>query len=156
MKYFAGIDQSLSGTGLVVIDQKHNIVAQKLIASDPKRDIAERIFNIYNNIVAGLLPYNEGLARIGMEGLSTGKLSRSLTDLAGLYHYIRVEFMTCGLLPLTTIVSPGEIKKFVTGKGNAKKDLMLLKVYKKWGEEFDDDNLCDAYCLARYVANMEG
>jgi len=26
---------------------------------------------------------------------------------------------------------------------------MLLKTFKKWGVEFSDDNLCDAYCLAR-------
>ena len=26
---------------------------------------------------------------------------------------------------------------------------MLLKTFKKWGVEFDDNNLCDAYGLAR-------
>ena len=47
------------------------------------------------------------------------------------------------------VIAPGTLKKFVTGKGNSKKDLMLLKTYKKWGVEFEDDNLCDAYGLAR-------
>ena len=47
------------------------------------------------------------------------------------------------------IIAPGTLKKFVTGDGRAKKDLMLLKVYKKWGVEFDNDNLADAYGLAR-------
>ena len=47
------------------------------------------------------------------------------------------------------VIAPGTLKKFVTGKGNAKKDLMLLKVYKKWGEEFEVDDLADAYGLAR-------
>ncbi len=49
------------------------------------------------------------------------------------------------------VVAPGTLKKFVTGDGRAKKDLMLLKVYKKWGVEFDDDNLADAYSLARFA-----
>jgi hypothetical protein len=26
---------------------------------------------------------------------------------------------------------------------------MLKEVYKKWGEDFDDDNICDSYALAR-------
>jgi hypothetical protein len=26
---------------------------------------------------------------------------------------------------------------------------MLLHCFKKWGEEFENNNLCDAYCLAR-------
>ena len=47
------------------------------------------------------------------------------------------------------VITPGTLKKFVTGKGQCKKDLILLKVYKKWGEEFDDNNLADAYSLAR-------
>ena len=49
------------------------------------------------------------------------------------------------------IIAPGTLKKFVCGKGkgHAKKNLMLLKVYKNWGIEFDDDNLADAYSLAR-------
>ena len=28
---------------------------------------------------------------------------------------------------------------------------MLLQTFKKFGEEMDDDNICDAYCLARYA-----
>jgi len=27
---------------------------------------------------------------------------------------------------------------------------MLMKTYKKWGIEFENSDLCDAYCLARY------
>ena len=48
-----------------------------------------------------------------------------------------------------SIVSPGELKKFVTGNGNAKKELMLLEVYKRWGLSLTDHNLADAYGLAR-------
>ncbi len=47
------------------------------------------------------------------------------------------------------IIAPGTLKKYVAGTGVAKKELMLLKTYKKWGVEFSDNNLCDAYGLAR-------
>jgi hypothetical protein len=34
-------------------------------------------------------------------------------------------------------------------KKGSKKELMLLHCFKKWGQEFENNNLCDAYCLAR-------
>lgn len=48
------------------------------------------------------------------------------------------------------IVPPTALKKFVTGRGNAKKNEMLLGVYKQWGEEFTDDNQADAYSLEQF------
>ena len=41
------------------------------------------------------------------------------------------------------------LKKYATGKGTAKKQEMLLQIYKRWGVEFNDDNAADAYALAR-------
>lgn len=46
-------------------------------------------------------------------------------------------------------VPPATLKKFVTGRGNSKKQDMLLGIYKRWGREFRDDNEADAYALAR-------
>lgn len=52
---------------------------------------------------------------------------------------------------------PTALKKFVTGKGNCKKDLILLKVYKRWGFETDNDNIADAFGLGMYcVHNSHG
>jgi crossover junction endodeoxyribonuclease RuvC len=47
------------------------------------------------------------------------------------------------------LVAPLQLKKFVTGKTTAKKDDMKLHVYKRWGFETSDDNVADAYGLAR-------
>lgn len=46
-------------------------------------------------------------------------------------------------------VPPTVLKKYVTGKGNTKKDQMRLAVYKKWGYEHKSDNVVDAYALSR-------
>jgi Holliday junction resolvasome RuvABC endonuclease subunit len=43
------------------------------------------------------------------------------------------------------------LKKFAAGKGNAKKQEMLLQIYKRWGIEFNDDNAADSYALARLL-----
>lgn len=46
-------------------------------------------------------------------------------------------------------IPPMTLKKYAAGKGNAKKQEMLLQIYKRWGLEFNDDNAADAYALAR-------
>ena len=48
-------------------------------------------------------------------------------------------------------VPPMTLKKFAAGKGNAKKQEMLLQIYKRWGVEFNDDNAADSYALARLL-----
>ena len=50
------------------------------------------------------------------------------------------------------VASPTSLKKYVTGTGTAKKQQILLGVYKRWGVEFHDDNLADSYGLARMAA----
>ncbi|MGD2073064.1 MAG: hypothetical protein PVG65_06210, partial [Candidatus Thorarchaeota archaeon] len=47
------------------------------------------------------------------------------------------------------VIAPSTLKKFVTGKGNCKKELILLKVYQKFEIEFDNHNLADAFSLAK-------
>jgi crossover junction endodeoxyribonuclease RuvC len=44
------------------------------------------------------------------------------------------------------------LKKFAAGKGNAKKQEMLMQMYKRWNVEFTDDNAADSYALARLVS----
>lgn len=46
------------------------------------------------------------------------------------------------------VISPMTLKKFVSGKGNSEKQMMLLATYKRWGREFSNNNLCDAFGLA--------
>ena len=67
--------------------------------------------------------------------------------MGALHYYLRIFFRKNNIA--YNIIAPGTLKKFVTGKGTAKKELMLLKTYKKWKVEFEDNNLCDAYGLAR-------
>lgn len=44
----------------------------------------------------------------------------------------------------------GTIKKFATGKGNAKKKAMIAAVAERWGLITDDDNEADAFALFMY------
>ncbi len=55
-------------------------------------------------------------------------------------------------------VASGTLKKFVTGKGSGKKDVVWLGAYKRWGVDQEkigsDDNNLDSYCLARFGLAM--
>jgi len=49
------------------------------------------------------------------------------------------------------VVPPPTLKKFVSGKGNANKEFVVLSAFRRWGAEFPDTHRCDAYCLCRYL-----
>jgi Holliday junction resolvasome RuvABC endonuclease subunit len=51
-------------------------------------------------------------------------------------------------------VPPMTLKKYATGKGTAKKQEMLMQMYKRWNVEFNDDNAADSYALARLAAGV--
>lgn len=53
-------------------------------------------------------------------------------------------------------VSPSEVKKFATGKGNANKIQVVTAVVKRWGVEFGTDDEYDAYVLARIAMCLMG
>jgi crossover junction endodeoxyribonuclease RuvC len=47
------------------------------------------------------------------------------------------------------LVAPQQLKKFATGNGNTKKEMLPKEVLKRWAMDFDDTNVAEAYVLAR-------
>lgn len=146
---FIGIDPSIAGTGVCVLDEKLNILEQVLIKTKPIDNIESRYYTILMGIKCIIEKYKD--IKITIEGLSFGSRGQSMLELAGLHYLIRFTFFSSGVS--YSVVPPTALKKFITGKGNVKKEQMLLQVFKKFGVEFDDNNLCDAYCLARYAGD---
>jgi hypothetical protein len=58
------------------------------------------------------------------------------------------------LLRTPLLVPPMTLKKFISGKGNAKKDEIMLQIYKRYGVEINENNAADAYGLARIAAEF--
>jgi crossover junction endodeoxyribonuclease RuvC len=46
-------------------------------------------------------------------------------------------------------IPPTSLKSFITGKGNAPKELMMMEIYKRWKFEATTNNVADAYALAK-------
>ena len=141
MKYFIGLDLSLTSTGMVVVSEDGVLVEKEIISSDSKNEIENRLKNIADKIVEILKKYDD--VAIAIEGLSFGSTSSSALQIGALHYYVRCKLKENGYTFL--ICEPTKVKKFVTGLGNCKKDLIILKVYQKWGEEFSISDLADAY-----------
>lgn len=143
---FVGMDPSYNGFAIVVLDKDANIIEQKLFGSESE-EVEDRLielekeFNFIPNIVC--------LHSVCIEGPSYASNGAFILQMGALHYMIRLMLKKNDIN--FKVVAPGTLKKFVTGDGRSKKDLMLLKVYKKWNVEFSDDNLADAYSLARFA-----
>lgn len=95
------------------------------------------------------------------EGISYGSSTRtkSIFDLAGLNFLLREMTirLSSHLRPVELIVAtPGEIKKFSTGNGNANKET-ILNCFKAIYPDFDlpkMDDIADAYFMAKYAKHV--
>lgn len=141
---FIGLDPSINATGLVIIDENANIIEQKLFSV--KDELFENSLLKYEKEIR-FIPNIINLQSIYLEGPAYQATGQVILQMGALHYMTRLFLFKKG--KNYKIIAPGTLKKFVTGKGNSKKELMLLKTYKKWGVEFDDHNLCDAYGLAR-------
>lgn len=144
-RYFVGIDHSFNSFAIIVIDKNGEIVEQKLLSSNSENEPEDRIlelekgFSFIKNIVR--------LHTVYIEGPSFSSNGAFVLQMGALHYYLRI-FLRLNNIKYN-VVAPNTLKKFITGKGNTKKNLILMKVYKKWGVEFDCDDLADAYGLAK-------
>jgi len=147
--HFIGIDPSFTGLAIVSIDENADILDQNLLSTDSKTEVEDRLLYLVETTMDHIQDQNLVYLpnMIYMEGIAFSRKSQYAHQLGALHFMLRV-YMKVANLPYQ-IKTPQQLKKFVTGKGNCKKDLMLLKTFKRWGLEFEDDNLCDAYGLAR-------
>lgn len=146
-----GIDLSLTGTGYAVLTAGANpalltngVIKSK--ATDSYTDELKRLLGIVKEIDNLIAAFEVEIAVI--EGIAfMARQTTAVMQLAGLNYLVR-ESLYKSNIPFI-IVTPSTLKKFVTGKGNSPKDVMLLETYKKWDVSFSNDNECDAYGLAR-------
>ena len=54
------------------------------------------------------------------------------------------------------VVFPTTLKKFITGKGNADKEVLMMMVYRDYKEQILDNNLVDGFALSLIGAALLG
>ena len=142
---FLGIDPSLTNTGCIMVQDGKVVYKQtiksKKISGKPTDEIT-RICGIRDEINI------TGVNYVAIEGIAfMARNTTALVQLAALNYFIREHMMLCDIE--FVVVAPTSLKKFVTGKGNSGKDIMMLETYKRYKQSFSDNNLCDAFGLAR-------
>src|SRR5690625_4309454 len=100
------------------------------------------------------LKYNKKDDKVSIEGLSYGSRGSRISTQCCIGLIIRSFFVKVNINYKE--VTPGQLKKFATGKGNTSKDNIILPIYKRWGYEHDSDNVRDAYVLAQIARALKG
>lgn len=143
-----GIDLSLCNSGVVLLEDG-KIVVQRLIKSKPVGDKPvdelKRIQKIVSEIEDIVSEYNPTISVI--ENMAFGiQKTTSLTQLSALNFFTRA--MLADYRVPFFLVAPTTLKKFITGKGNADKEVLMMMVYRDYKEQILDNNLVDGFGLS--------
>jgi len=144
-----GLDMSLSATGFCL--KRGCSISIETIKTTPRtcpNDLA-RLRYIVDKVMERI---PSDVHMICIEDVFTPQMrgqTGAAIELAKLAGIIRLALYEAGY-PFY-VVSPSQIKKYVTGKGTAQKSIIIREVYKRWGIDAKDDNQADA-CAMAHVA----
>lgn len=144
-RWVVGIDPSLTSTGLALIDALTGTAYTAAVTSKGKKTDtlvmqSERIRDLTDRICDYVRVADPALVVIESATFST-RNDTSAHRRAGLWWSV-VNDLVAEDFPVVTL-SPAEVKKFATGKGNAGKDMMVARAATTWGEETLGTNIND-------------
>jgi crossover junction endodeoxyribonuclease RuvC len=154
-----GIDQSLTGFAVTILDVDNPTNYRTWVYKSPYRGV-KRLVDISSWLVKKLeLVEERYVVDVAMEG--TVLASHSALVLGELAAVVKIVFWSFfedwdhqDHLRVPLQIPPMTLKKYAAGKGNAKKQEMLMQIYKRYGVEFNDDNAADSYGLARMAGKL--
>lgn len=165
-KIAIGIDQSLTGFAVTALNIDQPEAYETWVYKSPYNgvrrlsDIRWWLMNKFDFLDAN----NHRVVGLAMEGTVLASHSAlKLGELAGLVKLTIWDYFDGNLNSVIPFeeelrrplqIPPMTLKKYATGKGTAKKQEMLMQMYKRWGVEFNDDNAADSYALARLAAGI--
>ena len=146
MRQVLAIDPSLTSTGVCWGSDPHDWEVMVCKSKPLGKNVAERVrryeglFSQINQICMTSQP-----VMIFIEAYAYGANTGSqmyLGEFGGILRW-HLDYHSKHIYE----VAPSTLKKFVTGKGNAKKEHMLAHVYHQWGRLFDTSDEADAFGL---------
>ena len=165
MNFVVGIDPSLTGTGVIVLDENgrhQNIRLQSRSRGGSVRERNERYLTIVSRVIEFIEDCigeeNEPVV-IAIEGYSFESEGRGryLAEFGGLLRSDLCVFESSRIYE----VAPATLKKYATEKKNRKgkqptKTEVVHEVGQRWGCFFSSDDEYDAYILARLAGCIAG
>lgn len=137
------IDPSLRSTGICTLNDTSLIESSHILTHDLRGMV--RLGYIAHRVHSMLLVKPD---LIVMEGYAMGIRGGRVFDIGELGHAIKQVLYNSGVE--TIIVPPTSMKKFVTGKGNAKKDQIQNSLLLDWDIDITQEDEADACGLALY------
>ncbi len=142
---FIGVDLGTHKTGFFC-----GIKKDRLLTADSKETRNKRIFKINKQFKKLLIKPNSSIVIIEDYAMSPRKTTMiQIAELGGVIKNSLIELK----IPYLTL-APQTLKKFVLGPSRSskqQKQFMLMEVLDRWHIKFDDDNVCDAYCLYKFM-----
>jgi Holliday junction resolvasome RuvABC endonuclease subunit len=137
-----GIDQSISCTAIVVLDELGTVL-KSFTKSFSKLEAGHRLIGYYDFFYNLIPEYPD--CTWALEGYSYGSKFRreQLGELRGI---IELAFLHRGIKPL--IIPITVHKKMMTSKGNANKKALKETIIKKYGLKFKTQDEYDAYSIS--------
>jgi len=159
MTRILGVDPSLTGTGLALLDtDDHLVIPTETVTSKPTGptldDRKHRLLGVVETIVYKATEHKTQLAVI--EAPAFSRNNAGTWDRAGLW-WLLVTRLTEGRTIEVATIAPTSRAKYATGRGNAGKDEVLLAVAKRYPHvNIADNNQADSLVLAAIGARLAG
>lgn len=149
--YIYGLDLSITGTGIVILDQDAKVVHTENVTLGSGSDY-ERLIVLYKTFRSLFEKYPPSI--VGWELISVFRNPMATIKLAMVVSTIFCAATDAQLKlgiakPYLTNYVTTQVKKIATGGGKASKEEVVEGVAERFGEEFETDDEADAYCVAR-------
>ncbi len=147
-----GIDLSVAEPSLSVYSPSPDIENKTYVWKFEKKNYdidVERYVDVSTSLIKVIECFPENNVRILMEDYAPGAKGKtnSIAENGGIFKYKLLYFNP--MEPENIMLcSVQHLKMFVTSKGNAKKELMIKEVFKKWSFDTNNNNEADAYGLS--------
>jgi Holliday junction resolvasome RuvABC endonuclease subunit len=149
MSYYLGLDLSLTGTGVSIIDDSGALILSEKLSTESRG--AERLYNLYKSLNSYIQSYSTDILLTCIEGPSYLSEKGHLFEIGEWTGCVKMLLYTLDIKYI--LATPQQLKKYILGKapvgGGSKKELVILDVYKKYNVELRDNNIADAYVLSR-------
>lgn len=142
MNRVMGFDPSLTSSGYAGYDMVKGTVTSGIIKTRELRGV-ERLLYLQEQFEILCNTFHP--VTVFYEGYSMGSHSGRNFDIGEMGGVLKM-FAYTHNIPLV-LVPPSVLKKFITGKGNASKEEVILKLYKRYGFEAPRNDEADAIGL---------
>jgi len=146
--YYLGFDLSLTGTGVVVLNSHGEVCYVETLKNKLRGMERLQFIRDHTAKILRLFPPET----ICVEGYAMGSRSGQAFSIGELGGVIKLMLYESDVTPY--LVPPTRLKKFIVGGGKAEKDLIMMKVFQRWGWEAGDNNQADAYGLAKLAQTL--